>query len=1356
MLRVLHAISSFALIIILLNSNDCFAQTNLEEPITINNGLINNEVTAIHQDKYGFLWLGTRGGLDRYDGYDFKLVGHNPQLKNTLTNQSVEVIAEDVIHDILWIGTKSGGLNSYNLLTDSVSSYRPPVNIKIQEIRCLAVDKDGTLFIGALNGFYRYKDQKFEVINDHQLTNAVKIDSKGRVWVGTSYGLFLYNYGSGKLNRVNLNFGNVDITSIAIDNDSEALYFGTWKKGLIKFQVNTSQTTQYLHKTDDAKSISQNNTYQVFLDNSKNLWIGTWGGGLNKLANKSNTFEHINIKPDGIYNIDYDVILSIIQDRSGIIWIGLDGGGICKINSPGHGFKNITYSASSPNNLVNTHIKSIFQDSKRGLWLGTKGSGLFYSKNRQLFFHQKPSPSGVVSAFFENNQKDLWVGTSDGLFIYQDFYNKPSPPIQVPNKANDTSSLSGPQITAIVKDQNNTIWVGTQEHGLNKLLDITHGNFYFKRYKAKIGLKGALQNERISCLLVDNKNRLWIGTYGGLYLYNRDNDSFFLFSGQINGKNTLSNNTVISLAQDHKGNIWIGTEQGLNKLVFNDINNYTFKRYFESAGFPNDYIHAIQVDRLDNIWVSTNSGISELKAQTQSFLNFDNENGVSFNTFAQNSSFLASDGEIFFGGPSGLTYFYPESIFLNKFKPNVFITDLKVNNTDVAVGQSIKGDKILSKSLFVTNNITLSYRENIFSLTFASLDYHASNRNQYEYKLQGFNDSWINAGKNRTVTYTNLSPGKYTFEVRATNSDQIWNAKSISLEINILPPPWKTWWAYTIYCLLIGFSLWLSRHIKLNRLNLENKLQLADLNYKKEHEITEFKSKLYSNISHEFRTPLSLIIGPIEGLLESEKLDLTVLNILNKVQSQSKRLLSLVNQFLDFNKAESNALKLNAVKQDIVPVFKNIYDSFAFEADRKNIKFLFEANREQIFIEIDKDKIESIVYNLLSNAFKFTPIGGEINFKVLLKENESICEFSIFDSGSGISANDKVKVFDRFYQVSQAEPGQYAGTGIGLAFVKDLVELHKGTIEIEDNIPSGTIFKIILPVNDSGNQQKLDQITAYDRIATEDDQYITNDNKDLPIILIAEDNEELNHYISEILKPIGQVISTFNGKEGLAQSLNTIPDLIVSDIMMPELNGYQLSAALKSDIRTSHIPIILLTAKSDEPSYIEGLKLGADIYLTKPFSPRILISHVKNLIQSRKALKDLFAQQLRLEPSEIGVISFEEDFIKKLIAYIEEHISEDELSIDKMADYVYMSRSTLYRKLKALTGMSISDFIRLIKLKRSAQFLATGKYTVNMAAFEAGFNDLKYFRKVFQSQFGVNPSEYLKKEKSAAELRSKT
>jgi ligand-binding sensor domain-containing protein len=481
MLKVFHIISHFALIVLILNSDNCFAQTNLEEPITINNGLINNEVTAIHQDKYGFLWLGTRGGLDRYDGYDFKLIGHNPQLKNTLTNQSVEVIAEDEFQDILWIGTKSGGLNSYNLLTDSVSSYHPPLNIKIQEIKCLSVDKFGTLFIGALNGFYCYKKGKFEIINDHQLTNAVKIDSKGRVWVGTSNGLFVYNYQSSKLNRVKLNFDNVDITSIAINNLTETLYFGTWKKGLIKYQINTAETTQFLHKSDDVKSISNNNTYRVFLDSNKNLWVGTWGGGLNKLDNKTQTFEHINIKPEGVYNIDYDVILSIIQDRSGIIWIGLDGGGVCKINSSSHGFKNITYSVSSPNNLLNTHIKSIFQDRERRLWLGTKGSGLFYSKNRMYFLHQKPPPSGGINAFFENNQKDLWVGSSDGLSIYQDFYNKLSSPVQVVNNFNDTSSLSGTQVTAIVKDQDKTIWVGTLEHGLNKLLTIKDGKFHFKR-----------------------------------------------------------------------------------------------------------------------------------------------------------------------------------------------------------------------------------------------------------------------------------------------------------------------------------------------------------------------------------------------------------------------------------------------------------------------------------------------------------------------------------------------------------------------------------------------------------------------------------------------------------------------------------------------------------------------------------------------------------------------------------------------------------------------------------------------------------------------------------------------------------
>jgi DNA-binding response OmpR family regulator/nitrogen-specific signal transduction histidine kinase len=533
--------------------------------------------------------------------------------------------------------------------------------------------------------------------------------------------------------------------------------------------------------------------------------------------------------------------------------------------------------------------------------------------------------------------------------------------------------------------------------------------------------------------------------------------------------------------------------------------------------------------------------------------------------------------------------------------------------------------------------------------------------------------------------------------------------------------------------------------MKINRINLKNKLEIAYINYEKEHEIAEIKNKFFANVSHEFRTPLTLMIGPLEDLAEDEKINTGVKETIHKIQNQARRLLSLINQLLDFHKAETNALKLNASYNDIVALLKSIYVSFEEEADRKGIQFTFSSNKKELYLLIDREKIESIMYNLLSNAFKFTPSGEKIKLEITYDVNaKPECEILVADTGKGIKADDKEKIFDRFYQVTQAEPGKYIGTGIGLAFVKDLVELHNGSILLEDNQPLGSLFRIKLPLQEVNYVANEFSETADNELEIAIEQDEKSDNLELPIILIIEDNEELNQYLCKTISKYGQVISAKDGKEGLEKAFKAIPDLVVSDVMMPEMDGYQFCKILKADNRTSHIPVILLTAKSDDLSQIEGIKLGADIYLGKPFKPALLLSHINNLLKSRKKLKELFTQKLSLGPSEVEVSSFDEEFIKNAIRFVEENIEKDEFLVDELAVKLNMSRSTFYRKLKALTGMSGSDFIRLIKLKRSAQLLKTGEYTVSMAAYSSGFNDLKNFRKSFQKQFGISPSEYMK------------
>ncbi|HET8830168.1 MAG TPA: ATP-binding protein, partial [Pelobium sp.] len=841
----------------------------------------------------------------------------------------------------------------------------------------------------------------------------------------------------------------------------------------------------------------------------------------------------------------------------------------------------------------------------------------------------------------------------------------------------------------------------------------------------------------------------------GLHLYNRENDSFTNYKHHINDTTSISNSIVISIAQDQRGDLWFGTPNGLNKLIEKN-DQLTFKNYFASDNFPNDYIHAILPDDKHRIWMSTNKGITFLNTVKGTFKNYDIRDGLLSNAFAENAAFIDKTGILYFGGIKGITYFHPDSIKINKLVPPVYFTSLSINNKQVAVGEEIEGNILLQKSLFTTKSITLNYKQDFLTLSFAALDYHASDKNQYAYRLKGFEDKWVNAGRRRSVTYTNLPAGKYTLEVKASNSDNVWNNEGTALQITVLPAPWRTWWAKLIYISVFLFLLWYSRYIALKRITLKNKLEIANISLKREREVTEIKSKLFTNISHEFRTPLTLMVGPLDDLSRIENLNFGVRKTILSVQDQAKRLLNLVNQLLDFQKAESDKLTLNASKTNMVSFSKNIFYSFRNEAKRKNVKFQFTASDSQIVFDFDEEKMTIILYNLLSNAFKFSKNGGTVNLTIdtIEQQNATYCEIVVSDTGKGISDSEKEKIFDRFYQVAKAEAGKFAGTGIGLAFTKDLVLLHNGSITVDSEPEKGSSFRILLPLN---SNQVINNEPVYENL--EDDLLTDLEIEDIeieptadanstkPIVLIVEDNTEVNEYLVALLSPNYQTFSAFNGKEGLQLALEIIPDAIISDVMMPEMDGYELCHELKSTLSTSHIPVILLTAQSDSSAHLKGVNEGADVYLSKPFNSPILLSHVRNLLESRRKLKELFTQRVSLGPSEVEITSFEGEFIKKIIVKIEDNLSNSDFNTDELAEEMNMSRSTFYRKLKAITDMSGSEFIRFIKIKRSAQLLLTGEFTIKQVAYEVGFNDAKHFRKCFIKQFDMTPSDYVKREK---------
>lgn len=1335
--------------------------------ISISDELVNNEVTSIIQDKDGFMWFGTRGGLQRFDGYEMKKLKDDFGKGSNLLSQSIEVL-QNGRHHTMWIGTKSGGLSAYDLKTGAITNYSSnnPNSIGFNSDYILSIlDTDSEkLLIGTWKGF-QYLDKKsgqFTILNSTWKTFDIQPDEQAGYWLATSSGL--KHLDARLVNDRSFDFGvpGINITSIVSDRKHNCLWLGTWDQGLLEFNLATKSVKKFKHQKNDAASLSSNNTYRLLLDSKGTLWIGTWGGGLSRLDRKTGSFERIPLEVPGLYTNDNQIILTMREDPSGLLWVGTDGTGVFKYDLNQKKFSNIGYGSKTTSLSGSTHVLAVYADPFNKLWLGTKGGGIQYSGNWKTFTKvdisagERTNPAlPYESRSFLQVDDYLWVGTNKGLVrILNKGVKAGSYEIYLPVR-NDPTAISGKKINVIAQDSSRRIWIGTQENGLSYIAGFDKTNQpIFKNYLPAYGVKGALQNERVSCLLVDSKNRLWIGTYKGLHLYQPSTDQFRLFTQTNERGSSISNNTILCLAEDKFGNVWAGTQYGLNRIAGITSGKLKVTSFTTQEGLPSDYIHAIIPDEAGNIWASTNKGIVRFNQTNHSFAVFDKRDGVQSTVFSENASFKHLSGCLFFGGLEGLTYFVPDSIRINRFYPPIYFTNLTINNVPYEFGKEQKDSSILNRPFYKTQSIELDYTKNIFSIEFAALDYHAPDKNEYMYKLEGFNANWVYAGKNRLVSFTNLKPGTYYLKVKATNSDKVWIPAPQQLKIHILPPPWRTWWAYSIYIALFLFLLWLTRHLGLRQVALKNQLTITKIARQKEHELADFKERLFTNISHEFRTPLTLILGPLDDMLVRQQIPAQVEKNLRLIQKQSKRMLRMVNQLLDFQKAEAGSLQLTPQPGEIVSFCHDVFILFVEEANRRNIDYTFDAEEKYISFTFDHNKLEIIVFNILSNAFKFTPNGGAIVVKVHKMDGQS-CEISVRDTGKGVPANDIDRIFDRFYRGKETDASTIFGTGIGLSFVKELTALHGGSIHAESNGGKGSLFRISLPhlsAENTGVNNIRPTLSPNSNQETETINPLTmqveNDAatavQDLPIILVVEDESDMLQYVYEILSPSFKVLTAANGKEGVEHALESIPDLIVSDVMMPEMDGIELCRKLKADKATSHIPIILLTALSDMNHHVQGIREGADVYLPKPFNSQLLLVHVHNLINSRNSLKELYAKKVFMGSGSFEIKTFEEEFLFKLMQLVEDNISNSDFNNDELANLMFMSRSTFYRKLKAVTGMSGNEFIRTARLNYASKLLKSGNYAVTEAAFESGFNDIKYFRKRFQDQFGLSPSEYKK------------
>jgi signal transduction histidine kinase/ligand-binding sensor domain-containing protein/DNA-binding response OmpR family regulator len=1377
--------------ILLFNYSILFSQSKdiRFEHLTEEDGISQATILCILQDSRGFLWLGNENGLNRYDGYEFKVFQNDPEDSTTLSENRVQVIFEDD-DGILWIGTYGGGLNKYNFSTEKFTEYRyqpdDPTSLSDNEVLDILKDKFGNLWIGTYGGGLNKLESGYEKssllsficykadINDQSSLSGNEIhsiyeDRNGTILIGTNNGLSIYqrekdnfiNYTHNPANPHSISRG--EVYSIYQDKGGN-FWIGTFGGGLNKavWSENRFEPFIFIHYENipnDPKSISDNRITKIYESDEGYLWIGTFVGGLNifnKETERFTCYKHILNDPTSLSN---NTIHSIYGDNSGIIWIGTyGGGGLNKYEGLKEQFNPYRYYLNKPLDKTIKGVYQIYEDRSGTLWIATY-DGLFkYDRVNGLwknYTHDSSNPNSLsedkVISICEDNSGNLWIGTIGGGLNKLDREKEKFSHYK--HATNNPLSLSHDIILFIYEDKLGTLWIGTYGGGLNKF-DAEKGEFI--SYKHDPNDPNSISDNRARPIYEDRNGNLWIGTWsGGLNKFDREKGEFIHYKNDPNDSTSISDNNIFVIYEDDSNALWIGTNGGLNKF---DRTNKVFKRYLLSDGLPSEIVYGILEDNSDNLWLSTVKGLSKFNSNTEEFKNYDVADGLQGNEFTVFAYCKTSSGEFIFGGNNGINVFHPDSLKDNSHIPPVAITDFQLFNESVPVGFYKKSERtILSKSITKTNELELTYEENVFSFEFAALDFHAPEKNKYTYIMEGFEENWnYTDADRRFVTYTNLDPGEYTFRVKASNNHGIWNEEGASLRIIILPPWWATTWAYIVYAIIILNIIYFTWKLQLNRIRLKHDYQMSKFEADKMHEVDELKSRFFANISHEFRTPLTLIFGPANDVLEKSDDPHTKKNV-GIIKRNASRLYSLVNQLLDLSKLESGKMKLQASEQDIIPLLKGYVLSFSSLAERKKIKLSFNAAEDNLNVYIDRDKVEKIITNLLSNALKFTPEGGNIDFTV--EKLDSYAEIRVADSGMGIAEERLDKIFDRFYQVDGSHTRESEGTGIGLALTKELVELHKGKIEVESEYGKGTTFEVLLPLGeDHLKPEEIAEKSVQEKSAVTEEETelipelekgkkktgfdILLETNDKPLLLIVEDNADVRKYIISYLEEEYRIQEAVDGEDGLNQAINHIPDLIISDVMMPKMDGFELCNKLKTDERTSHIPIIMLTAKATSKDKIEGYETGADDYIMKPFDSNVLKVRIKNLVYQRKKLREHFRKEGLFELEDKAITSVDKKFLQKVIKVINKNLSDTSFGVEILADEISMSRSNLERKLAALADESPAEIIKRIRLNCASKLIIQKSGNISEIALEVGFSNPAYFSKCFREQFGLTPSEY--------------
>jgi signal transduction histidine kinase/ligand-binding sensor domain-containing protein/DNA-binding response OmpR family regulator len=1335
--------------------------------LDLSDGLSHNQVNTILKDTKGFMWFGTLSGLNRYDGYQFKTFRNDPRDTTSIVDDFVTGIYELPDHK-LYIDTR-GGPNIYNNVNQrfirDVKGYLKSLNINADAIRDIIRDDAGNFWFNGLeDGIFKYDPVRKTTLHlntlgqgtsalDRAPVSGIQKDVNGNIWViHRNKTIELLDRNTGKLRK---QFKNHQLKQASqyqdfrlfVDRDLDLWIYTINTQHGIDYYSPSTGVSRYL---DKRPGVLNNNLIAGLLQDDRGLiWIATDHGGVNLLSKQDFKVRYLLNKEDDLKSLSQNSITSLYKDPTGIIWIGTFKRGLSYYHEKILKFPLYSHQGVNPGGLVYDDINRFVEDKQGNLWIGTNGGGLFYFNRKtgtfKRFQHDAADPGSlsndIIVSLYIDKSETLWIGTYfGGLDRFENgrFYN-------YKHNVADPASLADDRVWDILEDRKGRFWVATLSGGLD-LLDRKTGKF--SHYKA--GMQNSIGSNFISCLLEDRAGNIWVGTSDGIDKLTPAG-KFEHIVAQPGKKSTLLNNTVYDLMEDSNGFIWIATKDGLSRLNPATMDFLNFDG--PNALMEKATLKVIE-DKHKNLWVSTSNGLFKIivqKDQQNRFAytirKFDEHDGLQGSAFNANAGYKTRKGELLFGGANGFNLFNPDDIKTDNTKPLVVLSELQISNKTVGIGEALDGRVLLNKSIVFTDTLQLKYSQNSITLSFAALNYFGSQKIKYRYKLEGFDKQWQELQEDiRRATYTNIDPGTYVFKVVSTDASGNWLNNPASVHIVIRPPLWRTNFAYIIYVMLIGGSLLYLRHRGIKRAREEFLIEQERQQGKRLHELDLLKIKFLTNVSHEFRTPLSLIITPLEKLIkqanDSEKQQLQM------IQRNGRRLLNLVNQLLDFRRMEVHELKLHPKTGDIIAFIKELCLSFTDVADRKHISLNFKADRSSLITLFDHDKIERILFNLLSNAFKFTPQGGSVGVAISTRytlQNKTELVLTVIDTGIGIEPDKIDRIFERFFQNEVPDSIVNQGSGIGLSITKEFVKLHGGEIKAESVVNAGSTFTITLSFaeQDALYNSALPQQALLISGKAEDrkEQHALDPKSKKPVLMLVEDNDDFRFYLKDNLKEFYQIVEAVNGREGWQKVLALHPDLIVSDVSMPEMDGIELCKKIKSDKRSAHLPVILLTALTTDDEQLTGLETGANDYMTKPFNFEILLSKIRNLLAQQALSKKTYQKQVDFKPQESEVESVNDKFIRQLYLQIEKHLGDSNYSVDQLSADMNMSRVGLYKKIVPLTGKSPVELIRSCRLQKSKALLEA-QLSIAEVAYQVGFSNPKHFSKYFKQEFGILPSAY--------------